>query len=129
MNFIQAIGSGFTNYVNFSGRAARSEYWLWVLFTVIGCIAAGILDAALFGYDAPGGSPLNAVFDVITFLPSLAIGVRRLHDIDRTGWWLLIALTVIGVFVLIYWACVKGTIWPNRFGPDRLAQLSLRPAV
>jgi uncharacterized membrane protein YhaH (DUF805 family) len=129
MNFIQAIGSGFSNYVNFSGRAARAEYWLWVLFTVIGGIAAGILDAALWGYDATGGSPLNAVFDVITFLPSLAIGVRRLHDIDRTGWWLLIALTGIGILVLIYWACVKGTAGPNRFGPDRLAQSALVPPL
>jgi uncharacterized membrane protein YhaH (DUF805 family) len=120
MGFGQAIASGFSHYVTFSGRAFRSEYWLWVLFTVIGGLATGILDSAVFGYTV-GSSPLNGIFELITFLPSLALGVRRLHDIDRTGWWLLIALTVIGIFVLIYWACKKGTPGPNRFGPDRLA--------
>jgi uncharacterized membrane protein YhaH (DUF805 family) len=129
MNFVQAIGSGFANYVKFSGRATRSEYWLWVLFTVIGGVGTGILDWAWFDLNGSVASPLNDVFNLVTILPSIAIGVRRLHDIDRTGWWLLVGLTIIGVFVLIYWACVKGTAGPNRFGPDRLAQLSLRPAV
>ena len=61
--------------------------------------------------------------NLLTFLPSLALCVRRLHDIDRTGWWVLIAFTIIGAFLLIYWACVKGTTGPNRFGPDKLAAL------
>ena len=129
MNFIEAIGSGFANYVNFSGRAARSEYWLWVLFTVIGGVATRILDGALFGHDEVVGSPLNAVFNVVTFLPSLAFGARRLQDINRPGWWGLIILTIIGIFVFIYWACLKGTVGPNRFGPDRLEQLSRRSAA
>lgn len=132
MNFFQAIGSGFSNYVNFSDRAIRSEYWLWILFTVIGGLVAGILDAALFGQNDIVSTPLTGIFDVVTFLPSLAISVRRLHDIDRTGWWVLIALTIIGCFVLIYWACLKGTAGPNRFGPDRLAglgEISPRPAA
>ena len=102
MNFWQAIASGFSNYVAFSGRAIRSEYWYWVLFSILGGIATEILDTAMFP-QVSGASPLNAVFNLITFLPSLAIAVRRLHDINRTGWWVLIALTVIGIFVLIYW--------------------------
>ncbi len=117
MNFWQAIASGFRNYVTFSGRAVRSEYWYWVLFTVLATLAAGILDAAVFPNSSPV-SPLTSVFDVITFLPSLAVGIRRLHDIDRTGWWVLIVLTIIGIFVLIYWACKRGTPGPNRYGPD-----------
>jgi uncharacterized membrane protein YhaH (DUF805 family) len=120
MNFWQAITSGFSNYVTFSGRAVRSEYWYWVLFSIIGGLATEILDKAMFP-DVAAASPLNAVFDLITFLPSLAIAVRRLHDINRTGWWVLITITVIGIFVLIYWACKKGTLGPNRFGPDRFA--------
>jgi uncharacterized membrane protein YhaH (DUF805 family) len=120
MNFGQAIKSGFSHYVTFTGRAFRTEYWLWVLFVVIGGLATGILDAAIFGYD-PGVSPLNGIFDLITFLPSFALAVRRLHDIDRTGWWLLIALTVIGIILLIYWYCVEGTRGANRFGSDPLA--------
>jgi uncharacterized membrane protein YhaH (DUF805 family) len=120
MNFWQAVASGFSNYVTFSGRAIRSEYWFWVLFSILGGIATEILDTAMFPHVS-GASPLNAVFNLVTFLPSLALGVRRLHDINRTGWWVLIALTVIGIFVLIYWACKKGTPGPNRFGPDPFA--------
>lgn len=128
MNFWQAISSGFYNYVKFSGRAMRSEYWYWVLFTVIGGLVTGTLDYAIFP-DA-NGSPLNGIFDLITFLPSLGLAIRRLHDIDRTGWWVLIALTVIGFFLLLYWACKKGTPGPNRFGPDPFAstaQISPQP--
>jgi uncharacterized membrane protein YhaH (DUF805 family) len=121
MNFWQAIKSGFVNYVTFSGRAVRSEYWFWVLFSVLGGLATEILDAGIFSSDIPSASPLNSVFNLLTFLPSLAIAIRRLHDIDKRGWWVLITLTIIGIFFLIYWACKKGTPGPNRFGPDPFA--------
>jgi uncharacterized membrane protein YhaH (DUF805 family) len=114
MNFAAAVRSGFNNYVTFSGRASRSEYWYWALFTVIASIAAGIVDGVV------GLGVVETVVSLALFLPSLAIAVRRLHDIDRTGWWVLIAFTVIGLIVLIYWDCVKGTEGPNRFGPDPL---------
>jgi uncharacterized membrane protein YhaH (DUF805 family) len=118
MDFWQAIASGFKNYVGFSGRACRSEYWYWVLAMIIGGIITGIIDYAAFGDSEYG--PVNAIFSLATFLPSLAVSIRRLHDIDRTGWWWLIVFTIIGIFVLIYWACVRGTSGPNRFGPDPL---------
>ncbi len=102
MNFWQAIASGFQNYVTFSGWAVRSEYWYWVLFVTLGGIAAAILDSGIFYGNFPTSSPLNLVFDLVTFLPGLAVSIRRLHDIDRTGWWVLIAFTIIGIFVLIY---------------------------
>jgi uncharacterized membrane protein YhaH (DUF805 family) len=121
MGFGEAIASGFANYVNFNGRAYRAEYWLWVLFTIIGALATGIVDAAVFGYNPGGGvSPLNTIFDLVTILPSLAVGARRLHDLDRTGWWLLLLLTVIGTILLIVWFCLRGTSGPNRYGPDPL---------
>jgi uncharacterized membrane protein YhaH (DUF805 family) len=119
MSFGQAITSVFSHYVTFSGRAARSEYWWWALFTAICGIATAIVDAAIFGYS-PGASPLNGIFNLITFLPSLAVAARRLHDIDRTAWWLLVALTGIGIILLIVWFCFRGTPGPNRFGPDPL---------
>jgi uncharacterized membrane protein YhaH (DUF805 family) len=119
MQFQEAILSGFRNYVNFSGRASRSEYWYWVLFAVLVAIVAGILDRAIFpDTETP---PLGSVTSVILFLPGLAVGVRRLHDIDRNGWWVLIALTIVGIIPLIIWDCTKGTAGPNRFGPDPLA--------
>jgi uncharacterized membrane protein YhaH (DUF805 family) len=83
MNFQQAIASGFHNYVTFSGRAARSEYWYWVLFAVLVAIATGIVDAALF--PRMQVSPLNSLASLALFLPGLAVAVRRFHDLDRTG--------------------------------------------
>jgi len=118
MNFTQAITSGFQNYVNFKGRAARSEFWYWVLFAFIAGIVAGLIDLVLFG--AAGISLLQNLVGLALFLPGLAVSVRRLHDIDRTGWWILIAFTVIGIIVLIAWDCIRGTVGPNRFGPDPL---------
>jgi uncharacterized membrane protein YhaH (DUF805 family) len=119
MNFGDAIKSGFQNYVNFSGRAVRSEYWYWVLFTLICGVVLAFIDSALF--PASTVSPLNSLFNLATFLPGLAVAVRRLHDIDRTGWWILIALTVIGLIVLIVWFCQKSDPGPNRYGPPRFA--------
>jgi uncharacterized membrane protein YhaH (DUF805 family) len=115
MNFVDAIKSGFNKYVTFSGRAARSEYWFWTLFTVVASFVAGILDAIV------GLGIIGAVVSLALLLPSIAVAVRRLHDIDRTGWWLLIAFTGVGIILLIIWDCIKGTTGPNRFGADPLA--------
>lgn len=118
MGFGQAIVSCFSNYVGFSGRAPRSEYWYFVLFNILVSIATGIIDLAVFG--GGGFAPITNLFSLAVFLPSLAVSFRRLHDIDRTAWWFLLIFTGIGVFVLIYWDCVKGTSGPNRFGADPL---------
>ncbi|MBS0535357.1 MAG: DUF805 domain-containing protein [Proteobacteria bacterium] len=115
MNFQQAIQSGFNNYVTFSGRAPRSEYWYWALFSFIVQIVANIVDMAM------GMGLVSGLLSLALLLPSIAVGVRRLHDIDRTGWWLLIAFTGIGIILLIVWACIKGTDGPNQYGPDPLA--------
>jgi uncharacterized membrane protein YhaH (DUF805 family) len=124
MDFWQAIASGFSDYVVFSGRAARSQYWYWILFTVLGGLATGIIDVAAFSNDML--SPFNSIFNILTILPTLAVTVRRLHDVDRSGWWILLLITVIGVFVVIYWACQPGTPGPNRFGADPLAKFGPR---
>ena len=128
MNFGQAIASGFSNYVNFSDRACRSEYWFWTLFVFLADIATWIVDTAV------GVQVTSSLFNLAVLLPGIAIGVRRLHDLDRTGWWLLIVfIPLIGWIVLLIWYCSKGTEGPNRFGPDRLAtlgaQISPRPAT
>jgi len=87
-----------------------------------------IIDAALWTYA------ITSLADLALFLPGLALAIRRLHDLDRSGWWfLLVFIPVIGAIILIIWACTKGTDGPNRFGPDRLAELaaqaSLHPAT
>ena len=114
MNFQQAIVSGFQNYVNFNGRAARSEFWYWVLFVFLVNVAANIIDAGV------GTGVIGALASLALFLPGIAVSVRRLHDLDRTGGGLLIALTVIGVILLIVWDCMKGTTGSNQYGPDPL---------
>ena len=119
MNFTQAIASGFQNYVNFTGRAARSAFWFWTLFAVLASIVSGLIEAMLF--SGASVSPLNSLVGLALFLPGLAVSVRRLHDLDRTGWWLLLLFTVIGIILLIIWDCMRGTSGPNRFGPDPLA--------
>jgi uncharacterized membrane protein YhaH (DUF805 family) len=121
MNFTQAITSGFQNYVNFSARAARSEFWFWVLFAILASAAGGLVDLVLFPGSAV--SPLYSLVGLALFLPGLAVSVRRLHDLDRTGWWLLLGFTGIGIILLIVWDCMRGTAGPNWFGPDPLGGL------
>jgi uncharacterized membrane protein YhaH (DUF805 family) len=116
MGFGQAISTGFSNYVNFSDRAARSEYWYWILFYFIGAIVTGAIDAAI------GMSITTGLFGLAMLLPNLAVSIRRLHDLDRTGWWILIGLIpIVGWIILLIWYCTKGTDGQNRFGPDPLA--------
>jgi uncharacterized membrane protein YhaH (DUF805 family) len=121
--FKDAIKTGFSKYATFDGRAPRSEFWFWVLFTVLASAAAGIVDRVLglnFLEDSAG--PFAALFNLLVLIPSLAVGARRLHDIDRSGWWQLLGLVpVIGWIVLVVFFVTRGTAGSNRFGPDPLA--------
>jgi uncharacterized membrane protein YhaH (DUF805 family) len=119
MGFTQAIASGFQNYVNFSGRAARSEFWYWFLFAVLVSIVAGVIDAVLF--SSSGLSPISGLVGLALILPGVAVSVRRLHDLDRSGWWIFLGLIpLVGGIILLIWYCMRGTIGSNRFGPDPL---------
>jgi uncharacterized membrane protein YhaH (DUF805 family) len=115
MGFTEAVSSAFRNYFNFSGRAPRSEYWYYTLFLFIVAVVAVIIDFGLLGAKDIG--PANAIFTLATIIPSLAMSVRRLHDIGRTGWWLLISFVpLIGIILLIYWACQPSDQGPNLYG-------------
>ena len=123
MSFIEAISSGFRSYVNFSGRALRSEYWYWALFLTVVIVPLGVIDEVLYPGEQIGPfSWINGIVVLALILPSIAVFVRRLHDIDRTGWWYFITFTGIGTFILLYWACVRGTPGPNRFGPEPMSR-------
>lgn len=106
MGFTDAVASCFRQYATFSGRARRSEYWWWYLFLIIATVVTVLISDVLY-----------AVFAVAVMLPARAVTARRLHDIDRSGWWQLIALVpLVGWVVLIWWLVQPGDAAGNRFG-------------
>ena len=127
VGFGEAISRGFTSYFTFSGRASRPEYWWWVLFTALVAII-----------------PLSIL---VTFIPSLALASRRLRDIGKSGWWLILPLGglilgfllwsqlgVLGlvlfpasIVLLIVWLAKKGDEGPNKYGPDPRQATSQQP--
>jgi uncharacterized membrane protein YhaH (DUF805 family) len=115
-------------YVDFSGRARRTEYWMFTLFSVLISIALGVVDALAFGSGSfaalSGGvtasvnlGVLGTIYFLAVLLPTLAVTVRRLHDTDRSGWWILISLVpLVGGIVLLVFLVLEGTRGPNRHG-------------
>ena len=124
MNMQTAVKTVLSKYATFSGRAARPEFWWYTLAVVILSIFLSIIEGAvlapMLGFEPfaqEAGQPLRWLSSLILFLPSLAVAVRRLHDIDRSGWWYLIILVpIIGALVLLYWYIQRGTDGPNQFG-------------
>ncbi|MEY3615784.1 MAG: hypothetical protein RLZZ518_785 [Actinomycetota bacterium] len=100
MSFVDAIKSGFRNYANFKGRAGRSEYWWFFLFSLI-------VQSAASGFGSAFGNLASIAF----LLPSIAVGVRRMHDTGHRGWWMLFPI------VNIVFAATKSDPAANRFGP------------
>ncbi len=105
-----AVKSCLGQYATFSGRATRPEYWYFYLAVVAASVVAAIVDAVLHI------NLLNTLVQLGVMIPTMAVASRRLHDIGRSGWWQLVALTIVGVFVLIYWFAQKGSPEANRFG-------------
>lgn len=118
MNMIEAVKAVFSKYATFSGRSRRAEYWWFALFNLI----VTVVLALLTGDPSSGTGIIGAIWSLATFIPAIAVGARRLHDIDRSGWWLLIGFVpLIGIIVLIVFFCTRGHAGPNRFGADPLA--------
>ena len=119
-----AVRTVLSKYATFSGRATRPEYWWWVLAGALMMAVMQIIDGALvapmLGFEAfqdEAGQPLSLIFSLVLILPSIAVGVRRLHDTDRTGWWLLLGLIpLIGTLVLLYFY-VQPSDDDNQYGP------------
>jgi uncharacterized membrane protein YhaH (DUF805 family) len=114
MSFEEAIRGGLTRYADFNGRSSRSAYWWFTLFAVLVYIGGSIIDAVI-------GAPVLVIIAFVgLFLPSLAVLVRRLHDTDKSGWWVLLSfIPFIGSIVLLVFACLDSGP-PNRHGdgPD-----------
>ena len=107
-------------YAVFSGRSRRMEYWYFVLFNIIVSIVLGVIDGLLGTSGSYAGAGLlSGIYGLAVLIPSLAVTVRRLHDIDRSGWWILIGLVpLIGAIVLLVFALLEGTPGDNQYGPN-----------
>ena len=114
MNFFEAVKSAFSKYGVIAGRSLRSEYWYFQLFIFIGGLVSAVPDIQI-------GGPVYVIFVLAVLVPNITVTVRRLHDVDRSGWWMLIPMTIIGIIPYLYWVCKKGDEGENRFGPDPFA--------
>lgn len=99
MQFLDAVRSGFINYTNASTRSGRPSYWYWTLFTV------GV-SVVTYSNDL-----ISYIANTALLIPSITVGIRRMHDIDRSGWWTLVPI------YSVYLACQPGTEGENRYGP------------
>ncbi len=122
MGFMEAVKSCFRRYVDFQGRSPRSEYWWFTLFNIIVILVLA---------GASGIIPILGIALLIYYLamilPALAVTIRRFHDLDKSGWFILIQLIpIVGPFIILYWFCLKGTDGDNRFGPDPLGNVAER---
>lgn len=130
MTPLEAIETCFRKFADFTGRATRPEYWWWTAFVLAGSLLTAIVPI------------LNTVFSLAVLVPGVAVAARRLHDVDRSGWFMLLPLSAVPVIVLgrviqggilvpvggmmalglgvlvLVWYCTDGTPGPNRFGPD-----------
>ena len=117
MDFQTSIKTCFNKFAVFSGRASRSEFWFFVLFGILGGIITSIIDVMILGYPFEENGPINLIFSVALIIPSISVTARRLHDINRSGWWQLLWITIIGGILLIIWHATEGENKKNKFGP------------
>ncbi|MEJ7928802.1 DUF805 domain-containing protein [Ramlibacter sp. AN1015] len=106
MQFFDAVRTCLRNYATFRGRAGRPEFWWFMLFATLASMVAAVF-----------GERINLVVTVLLLLPAIAVTARRLHDIDRSGWWQLVGMVpLVGWIVVLYWYVQPSQPGPNRFG-------------
>ena len=117
MNFTNAIKSYVRRWLDFKTRSSRSEYWWPVLLVAI------FEFFSRFAIESSIGLYIFIpilIVSILMTIASTAVSVRRLHDLDMSGWWILIAFTIIGILLLVYWYCLSGTPGDNKYGRDPL---------
>ena len=128
MDMGEAVRSCIGNYATFAGRAPRSEYWFFILFEVLLLSAAMVVLVIVGAVASKGGAGVAMGLMVLLlagvvlglFLPRLAVTVRRLHDTNHSGWWLLLVFVPFGGIVLLVWSLSRGTHGMNDYGHDPL---------
>ena len=116
MDIQQSIKTCFKKFATFDGRASRSEYWWFQFFYFLVVIVAVILDGVLVGGNLETAGALEIVSQLVLLLPALAVTARRLHDVDRSGWWMLVGITIVGLIPLFIWWLAPGTNKKNKYG-------------
>jgi uncharacterized membrane protein YhaH (DUF805 family) len=112
MDFGQAISTCFRKFADINGRAQRSEYWWFFLFNLI----VNIAGTTLFGDGL-----ISVLITLALIVPAISVGVRRLHDTNRTGWWMLaFIIPLLGLVLALFWLTKRGTVGPNQYGDDPL---------
>jgi uncharacterized membrane protein YhaH (DUF805 family) len=125
MNFLEAVKSYFVRWNDFKGRSSRSEYWWAILFTNIVNIVLNMLLTTL--QQSESAITLVLLLLILGLLLFMLVAIfsliaRRLHDVNKSGWWYLLVFTIIGMIPLLYWFVQKGDEADNRFGSDPLAE-------
>jgi len=121
MNFWEAINSAFKNYATFKGRASRSEFWYFFLFSILISLIAQQLDFALHQNES---GAISGIVTIILLVPGIALQVRRLHDIGKSGWWFFLNLIpLLGQIALIILSCMRGHTETNQYGDNPLAEI------
>jgi len=107
-------------YAVFDGRSRRSEYWYFVLFNFLISTALTLVDLGIGAYNKKANvGLLSTIYGLAILIPSIAVGIRRLHDTNRSGWWLLIALIpIVGTIVLIYFLVLDSDAGENQYGAN-----------
>ena len=109
----------FKNWNKFNGIANQSEFWYYNLFYFLIIIILTIADYSFFGYDPMDATSIAAtssIFQILCFIPSLSVTIRRLHDVNKSGWNMLWSLTIVGIFYVLYLEIKKGNDGPNNYG-------------
>lgn len=118
-------------YADFNGRARRKEFWMFFLFNLIFSVAAMILDNVLgIAWEKIGYGPLYVIYGLAVFLPNLAVTVRRLHDVGKSGWWIFISLIpLIGAIWLLVLMVTDGNPGNNEYGPNPKEEPEITPTI
>ena len=124
MGLVDAIKTCLCKYLDFDVRAPRSEYWYFTLFLILLGAFSTYVDfesGLTFGEGLSEPGITGGITNLLTILPTFAVGVRRLHDIGKSGWWVLLPFTIIGIFVIIYWAA-QISVDDNEYGKNPLIE-------
>lgn len=107
-------------YADFSGRARRKEYWMFILFNIIFAIVAMILDNVLgIAFGQIGYGPIYVIYALAVLLPGLAVTVRRLHDVGKSGWmYFIVLIPIIGAIWILVLMCTEGDSGSNEYGSN-----------